>query len=653
MKKSLFLWVILIAFNSVFSQEKVAVVERKIVTNKKQDKKNIPLDSITNMYGARYVDYKIITSEYDTIQVDTTLTIQKYFKHNYTQKDDFEWLGFANQGQTYTKLGYNLVDNQITPKLGVTAKLFNYYEAEDMEYYHVPTPTTILYYRSGFDGQVLNSTFATNFGKFQNFSIGYKGLRSIGDYQESRASHVNFRVAYTYYNPKKRYQFRFHVISQKIDNQENGGLTDTSITGFKEDDPDFSSRSRLNVNLYDSESFFKTTRYYYEHELRILNSKDSLQKNLTNLKLGHTISLENKKYEFQSTDTEYFDANPSIYGTRTDDITNDKTEFNTAKNQVYLKFNSPWILGNFKVFGSLYNTAQVYETLKTVGTESISKENNIDYTSFGATWNSKYKGVFLNAYGEQVINGGNLGSNIHVNAGFTLKNNTLVKAGLQLKTAAPNSNTTLFQSNFSNLNWDNVSSFDNEISRILYGNIKTKWINADVYLHQLKNYTYFNTNSVASQYNQTIDYVKIKLSNEFEFGKFHLNNSILFQKVTQGADVFRVPDLVTRNAFYYQDYFFKGDPLFAQIGISFKYFTKYYANELNPVLNEFYIQNNTQTGGFPTFGAFVNGEVRRTRIYFKVENITASLTGRNYFASPSQPTSDLTMRLGVVWNFWN
>lgn len=653
MKKSLFLWMILSAFNTLFSQEKIGVVERDIVINKKQDKENVPLDSIKNMYGGRYVDYKIITQAYDTIQIDTTLNIHKYFRHNYTQQDDFEWVGFANQGQTYNKLGYDLINNQITPNLGVTAKLYNYYEVEDMKYYHVPTPSTILYYRSGFDGQILNSTFTTNFGKHQNFSIGYKGLRSIGDYQNSRASHVNFRVAYTYYNPKKRYQFRLHIITQKLDNQENRGLTTNSITEFMDDNPDFSSRGRVDVNLYDSESFFKTSRYYYEHELRILNSKDSLHQNLTNLKLGHSISIENRKYEFKSTDTDYFDNTPSIYGTRTDDVTNDKTEFNTSKNQVYIKFNSPWVLGNFKVFGTVYNTSQIYDALKTVDTKTISKENNLDYTSFGATWNSKYKGIFLNAYGEQVLNGGNLGSNIHINAGFKLKDNTLVQGGLQLKTSAPNSNTTLFQSNFSNLNWDNVTSFENEISRILYGNIKTKWINADVYLHQLKNYTYFNTNSVASQYNQTIDYVKVKLSNEFKWKKIHLNNSILLQKVTQGSEAFRVPDLVTRNLLYYQDYFFKGKPLLAQIGVSFKYFTKYYANELNPVLNEFYIQNTTKIGGYPTLGAFVNGQVRRTRIYFKVENISASVTGKNYFASPSQPTNDLTLRLGLVWNFWN
>lgn len=654
MKKSLFLWIILATINTIFSQEKVNVVEQEIVINKKQEKGNIPLDSIKNMYGGRYVDYKIINAVNDTIQIDTILRIHKYFQHNYTQKDDFEQLTFANQGQTFNKLGYDFVNNNITPKFGVTAKFYNYYEVEDMEYYHVPTPTTILYYRSGFEGQVLNSTFTTNFGKHQNFSIGYKGLRSKGDYQDSRASHVNFRVSYTYYNPEKRYQFRTHIISQKIDNQENGGLTDQSIIEFKNDNPDLSARGRVNINLNNSESFFKTSRYYFEHELRILNSKDSLQKNLTNLKIGHSINIENRKYKFTSTDTGYFDSDnvKAIYGERETDQTGDRTEFNTARNQLYLKFNSPWVLGNFKVFTSLYNTTHSFNQKKEINTISIPQENKVNYSSFGANWNGKYKGIFLNAYGEQVVTSGNLSNNLHINAGFKLKNSIKVKGGIQLKTVAPNATATLYQSNIANLNWRNLN-FDNETYRILYGSIKTKWANVTVNLNQIEDYIYYNTTSQASQYNQTIDYLKVKLSNEFKFGKFRLNNTILYQKLAQGDEAFRVPELVTRNTFYYESYFFKGNPLFAQIGLSFKYFTKYYANEFNPVINEFYTQNNTKIGSYPTFDVFVNAEVRRTRIYFKVENITSSFTGRDYFVTPNQPTSDLTMRLGLIWNFWN
>ena len=651
MKKSLFFIILLCGLQLSFSQEKVAVVKKEIVTQKKVTKEEIPLDSIRNFYGGRYVDYREITYLNDTVQIDTTLTIDKFFKHNYTQKDDFEWVAFANPGQTYNKLGYQFINNQLTPKIGVTAKQYNFYEVEDVTYYHVPTPTTTLFYNSGIDGQVLNSTFTTNFNRFQNFSISYKGVRSVGEYQNARASHVTFKTTYSYYNPSKRYQFRTHIISQDIDHLENGGITDELIPEFRNDNSQLSARGRINVNLNDSESILKTTRYYYEHELRILNSKDSLQQGLTNLKVGHSLSHNLGKYKFNSQDTEYFTNNEAIFGTLLNDTTTDRKEVNRLKNILYLKFNSPWVLGNFKVFTSFEKISELYRSEREVNSQIIPQENKTDYTSFGVHWNGKYKGAFINAYGEQLVTGNNLGSNLHVNAGFKLKNNIAATAGFQLKSSAPNNIFTFYQSNFSNFNWFN--NFDNEIYRTLYGNINSKWVSVDLRLHQIDNYAYFNTNSISSQFSSVINYLKLKISHQLTLGKFHLNNSFLYQNVSDGAEVFRVPEFITRNTLYYESYFFKGNPLLAQIGINFKYFSKFLANNFNPVLNEFYLQNDTEIGDYPSFDVFVNGEVRRTRIYFKIENVAASLTGTNYFATPNQPTKDLTFRLGLIWNFWN
>lgn len=663
MKNSLLLFVIFFGLNPFFAQEKEdnlfvknVVVQQNDTLKKKQTKTDeiIPLDSIRNAYGGRYVDYKYITHAFDTIQIDTTLQIKNYFKHNYTEKDDFEWVGFANQGQTYTKLGYDFIDNKILPIFGATAKLYNYFNIEHIKYYHVPTPTTILYYNQGIDGQVLNSTFTTNFSKFSNLSVAYKGLRSVGDYQSTTASHVNFRTTYSYYNPENRYQFRTHFISQTITNEENGGLTDDAVTEFINDSSSFSSRGFLNVNLEDSESYLKNDRFYYEHELRILNPKDSTKQKITNLKVGHQLNFNKSKYQFDSSDTDYFTDNETIFGALLDEDndTKDKTEITSLENQVYLKFNSPWILGNFKVFGALNNITQEYDSIKVVDDNtSITNKRKLNYTSFGGSWNGKYKGVFINGYTQQVIAGDYLNSNLHANAGFKLKNNMGAKAGFQLKTVTPNLNTTLNQSNFTNLNWN--QDFDSEIYRTIYGSIFTKWIDAKLSIHQIENFTYFDTTSKASQYTQVIDYLKLKINSELVAGKFHFNNSIQYQKVTQGSEIFRVPEFITRNTIYFQDYFFKGDPLFAQIGVTFKYFSKFYANDFNPVLNEFYLQNNTQVGGYPVFSAFVNGKIRRTRIYFKIENFTSDYTGRNYFAASNQPERDFVMRLGIVWNFWN
>ena len=170
-------------------------------------------------------------------------------------------------------------------------------------------------------------------------------------------------------------------------------------------------------------------------------------------------------------------------------------------------------------------------------------------------------------------------------------------------------------------------------------------------LEQVEN-TYFDTDSKPQQANETINYLKIKANKAITVGKFTLDNTIMYQKVAKGDSLFRVPELVTRNTLYYADNWFKGNPLFVNIGVTFKYFTAYYANGYNPVLAEFNLQNDVKIGNYPTVDVFFNAQVRRTRLYLKVDNATSSFLERNYFSAPNYPYRDFTVRFGLVWNWF-
>jgi hypothetical protein len=179
-----------------------------------------------------------------------------------------------------------------------------------------------------------------------------------------------------------------------------------------------------------------------------------------------------------------------------------------------------------------------------------------------------------------------------------------------------------------------------------------KILNASVQLTQIDNYTHFDENIRVSQTDNTVNYLKVKVSKELKVGKFALNNTLMYQKVAQGSSAFRVPEFVTRNSFYFTDYLFKGDPLYLQTGFTFKYFTKYYANSYDPVLSEFYIQNAQKIGGYPVVDFFINGQVQRTRLYLKAEHLNSLFGKPNYYAAPLYPYRDFIVRFGIVWNFF-
>ena len=90
-----------------------------------------------------------------------------------------------------------------------------------------------------------------------------------------------------------------------------------------------------------------------------------------------------------------------------------------------------------------------------------------------------------------------------------------------------------------------------------------------------------------------INYFRVKIRKPIHVGKFTLDNTIRYQKVIEGGSVLKAPEFVTRNTLYYTDYVFKR-ALFLQTGVSFNYFSKYHMNAYDPLLAEFYVQNDRQ-----------------------------------------------------------
>ncbi|MCF2875468.1 MULTISPECIES: putative porin [unclassified Tenacibaculum] len=596
----------------------------------------------------KYTDYKIISFKNDTTIVDTTLTIKKHYKFNFLRKDNFELLEFHNQGQTFTNLAYNFDNISRFPDIGFRAKQFNYFNIEDVDYYHVPTPTTEIMYRTGLEqGQVLDALFTINFSKRFNVGIAYKGLRSLGAYRRSLASSGNFRLSFRYESPKDQYAIRGQLVNQDFLNQESGGLTATALASFLSDDPNFSNRGRLDVNLDNAENNFEGRRLYFEHTFKVLSSKDSAKtKDFSNLKVGHSFTRESKFYRFnQSAATTTFFGNAGTFG-----AVNNKTNFLLYNNQVFLDFNSKYVLGKFRVKADYTTYSYGYENLQNNLVGMTKNKLKGDAVSFGADWNGKIKNFYVNASANLTPGSGRLsGNNLKAEALYKKDSLFTVKAKLGISNKLPNFNFLLHQSNYDAYNWEN--NFASIGTQTLGGVIESKWGNASLDITNIDNYTYFDENNLPKQFSGNVNYLKAKASKEFKFGKFALDNTFMYQKVASGSDVFRVPEFVTRNTLYYTDHWFKGNPLLVQIGATFNYFSKYKANAYNPLLAEFTLQNTTEIG-YPTVDLFFNGRVRRTRIYFKADNISSFFLKKDYLSAPNYPYRDFVIRFGVVWNWF-
>ena len=660
--KNVFLIIFFTLFTFLsFAQSKELLEKKEFLKGKGLDGSFNPQqrDSTNNDYNkgeikveldgkTHFTDYKIISYNLDTTYIDTTLTMQKDYKFNYIRKDDFELVPFHNQGQTYNRLGYDFSYNSMFPKMGARAKFYNFKEVKDINYYEVPTPTSELMYRTGLEqGQVLDVLLTINTSPQFNFSVAYKGLRSLGKYRNNLASFGNFRTTFNYHSKNNRYYARGHYASHDFLNQENGGLTNESVVFFETNNPNYRDRRRLEVNYTDAENFLVSKRYHLEHSFKIFRKKDSIKEYPSNFKIGHEFTYETKHYKFDQT------TSNTIIGNAFQNTINDHVGLETMNNLVYLALKSPIILGKLRAKANYYRFNHYFDGIVHLTNQTIDAQLKGSAISAGADWNATVKNFNLKAAISSIISGDLKGNNLM--AAATYKKDSLfdITAKISIVSKSPNFNFLHYQSDYIAYNWQNDNFKNEKIRDLSFQFNADKWhLGASASISQIDNYTYFDVNSKPQQANETVNYLKIKANKSFSYGKFTLDNTVMYQKVAKGDAVFRVPEFVTRNSLYYSNYLFKHKPLYLQTGFTFKYFTAYKMNAYNPLLSEFNLQNTADFGGYPMVDFFANGQVRRTRIYLKVENITASFTGRNYYAAPLYPYRDLTVRFGLVWNFF-
>jgi hypothetical protein len=631
----------------VFSQQPVQEKPKRSLIKTEQQKAK------EKAQKAPISSYKIVSLDRDTTFVDTSLTIKKEYEFNYLRKDNFGLLPFANEGHTYTTLQFGLVDASPYPDFGYKAKHFNYLEVNDVNYYSVATPLTEMYFKTVMQQGQSSDVFITlNTSERFNFSIGYKGLRSLGKYINQLSSNGNFTFTSSYNTKNKRYFLNLHFTGQDSENGENGGIT--TAADFESKNPDYKERQRLEVYLTDAKTFMKGKRLFFDHNFRI-NSKEGSN----NLTLKHQFNYEYKFFEYNQVTVASTVGDKTVNRFGDSFVTrgiNDQVRYNRMYNKVGLEYENT-LLGKFQFFVDDFRYNYYYNSVFVLSDKVVPSSLNDEINSFGGQYQyqrNKWKGKFL--YSNSITNQSLTA--IEANLNYKINDENQVTFQYQNNNKVPNHIYNLHQSSYTNYNWYN--DFKNEKNNAITVDAKTQWINATLQVSTLKDFLYFqNTSSndtiqliIPKQYDKTINYLSLKVNKEFKFWKLGLDNTLLFQKADQDNLVLNVPELVTRNTFYFTDYFFK-KALYLQTGITFNYFIKYYANDYNPVVSEFFVQNNKQIGDFANCDFFVNARIRQTRIFVKAEHFNSAFSATNtFYSAPNYPYRDFMIRFGLVWNFF-
>jgi hypothetical protein len=556
-------------------------------------------------------------------------------------------------------------------------------------YFNTRKPFTRITYLNGGSSQIkeerLEAFHTQNLTKTLNVGLHYTTSSSLGHYRFQKVKNNSFRFFSNLAGQVYSYHLSFNM--NKIVADENGGvlndalITDTTYTYTKdiptlfggvetstEHSPDVFSEVR-NINLLavqevafrgnrqkpDSGSSPRRLKIFYpkliyifslDRNIRLFTDKNpavGLESGLypaLNVSNSHTSDsllywkiLNTLRLQFQGKKNNHYFVDYSYeYTAYSMAVAADQNTSGTN--------DSIWFITDvFKLPALNYNSRLVSSFLSS-GFEKVFA-NLVELSLYGRYYFTGYKATdFI------------LGGDLKFTFGDAKRPVTLQISGTN-ELHTPDFLYTHYASN--NFLW--TRSFDktslNHLSMNLLVSSKKFEIQGDYYL--FRNYIYLNEEAFPDQYQNPLSLFSVSAYKRFDFWKVSSISKLAFQK-SENENILDLPAIALYNSTYLTHMInFKatGGKLLTMIGFDLYYNTKYYADAYMPALASFHRQKEKQLGNYPYFDAFLNVQLKRFRIFLKMEHVNSGWIDKNYFSVLHYPRNDRSFKVGLTWTFYD
>jgi hypothetical protein len=592
-------------------------------------------------------DYRYQTQYSEKKVFDTVLTFDKtHIFSQYNNHDNFGRAQFANIGAGFNPLSYE-VNAEQNLSLLPSNKSYVILGIDDVKYYDVKTPTaTFVYHTAMRNGAALQSMYTQNIGKRFNFSVEYDGLRSEGMYRNSLAANNKTLFSGHYTSKSGNYELFAHYLHQNVNNQESGGIVDDDL--FQAGSSNISNKYNAQVNLEGSSSQYSYRRYYLSHQFTPFNSEKFP------FRIRHTIFNQgNKYYYFQDALENYWYSNTAseiISGFSP----STKKYSNNLSNTVSLVFDNEKFKLDAGVRYQMLKFGLNEINLPTVNVPGELKENRL-----GAVGNLQVK-LFdkfqLNSFLE-FSKGSQFGNYLKTtnNVKFEPIKDYFVNAKVNFQSVYPSFNYLANSSVYRKFNYYLQDAKNQAITEI-GGSINLKWFKSELFANyfRIDNYTYFDSNVISRQSENSLNISQIGGDATFSYRKFHLNTRVQFQNALTNKDLLPMPSFIGRANFFFQTRAFK-NAAEIQAGIKVYYFSKFASREYFPILSEYILPraDSFSIGGEPIADLYLNFKVKKMFFFIEGQQIGTMLSHNKAYAFPHYPVYDFRLNIGIVWYLFN
>lgn len=619
-------------------------------------------------------------------QVDTALTGYQLYKPSQRQYTGIATLGnygLPTQSLVFTERSENL---EFLP-------IYNFFPF--MKHYTKTTfantrkpYTQLAYYRGGSSQnkeEILHAFHTQNLTKKLNIGLHYSTVGSQGQYQFQKVKNNSFAFFGSFTGRIYNSHLSFNL--NKIIADENGGvLNDSLVTdttyNFTQDIPTLFSgvhnSSRHNPDVFNeirNMNIFTVQELSIRRKPPVADSAGATRRTrLLYPKLIYIFSLDRSVRLFTDINPEVGLGSglyPAVNVSNT--LTADSLLHWNMLNAIRLQFQGR--RGNHYFIDYSYELMHYAMNVQSDETASdeadsywfitdVFKLPGLSYTNrlFNAYLSSGFNRIFanrleLNLYGRYYLSGYRsrdleLSGDVMITLGNPDKPVTLTaKASNSFKT--PDFLYTHYASN--NYLW--TRSFNkvsrNHLSTNLTVSSKKFGVQGDYYL--LRNMIFLDLQGFPDQYNNPLSILSLSAYKQFDFWKITNYSKLVYQK-SENENVLDVPEIVLFNSAYLTHTFnFRstGGKLTTMVGVDFWYNTKYFAEAYMPPLASFYRQQEKQLGNYPYFDVFLNVQLKRFRLYLKLEHFNSGWMNADYFSVLHYPRDRRDFKFGLSWTFYD
>ena len=540
-------------------------------------------------------------------------------------------------GQTYQDLGNNgtamwptffQTPDRIGARPGFDAYNIYVKTPDDIKYYDTKSPFINLFAGLGGQGRSLvDFSFSRNVNP--NWNLGFDITKLTSDKQIGAIRNEGDRNVvgttfdfYSYYkSPNGKYTMLANVISFTHTVDETGGVLvaedDTTRAGI------FEYQDAV-INLRTAENTDKRLQLHQYHQYQYSDF----------LAFYLETDYITRSHGFTETDL----GGNDFYGEVLIDEseTSDAADFKSLENEAGIKGNIDKFFYNLYIRRrDLAFTYKYYKPFTTIGENyggarlrfDLNERNNLDsHFEFLQGGNYKLTGTLTNPL-------------------FNVKyESKLFQPGLMQQDFFGNHYE--WHNNFSNI-------FTNELEGKINVPLSFGVLSPKVTFKTIDNYTYFDQQIRPAQADGGILVSTYGLDLNLSLkNMFFLQGDARFTTVTgESADFLRIPDFFFNGKLYYEGKWFN-DYMPVQVGVNFYYRSEYFANSYDPIIQQFYLQDDFLLESYMAADLFLNMRVDKVFIFAKMTHINMP-NGDGYIVTPFYPGQERVFDLGVRWLFFD